>query len=201
MAFTGHSVIKVVKFKYKGPIFSPSKHEKHHYLGLQAFYSPLTTAICQSLTPINSDKLFFPNRYFPASVHSLPLWSHSSDRWLAADGNLILSVCWSMAPPPPDRLLRQGKGPLNYDEVNSRRWQRDTVAGAPNGPLWRNSEFMRHRVSYLVDSSQGVLPCEPFDSLYICGTFSDLPPCPQPSMRIYWQNYAKRMAGICGFCF
>ncbi|KAL7395707.1 hypothetical protein ABVT39_021641 [Epinephelus coioides] len=109
----------------------------------------------------------------------------------------VLTLC----SPPPARPLRQGKGLLNYVEVNSQRWQRDTVAGAPNGPLWRNSALMRRRVSYLVDSSQGELPCEPFDSLYACGIFPDLPPCPQPSMVRYWQNYAKRIATSCGFRF
>lgn len=90
--------------------------------------------------------------------------------------------------PPPARLLRQGKRPLNYIEVNSRRWQRDTVAEAPNGPLCRTNEFMRPKVSYLVDSSRGVLPCEPFDSLCVCGTLSDLPPRPQPFTVRYRQN-------------
>ncbi|KAI4819742.1 hypothetical protein KUCAC02_004978, partial [Chaenocephalus aceratus] len=58
-------------------------------------------------------------------------------RWLAADGNLIPSVC------SPARPLRQREASLNYVEVNSRRWQRDTVAGPENGALWRTGEFMR----------------------------------------------------------
>lgn len=60
---------------------------------------------------------------------------------------------------------------------------------------------MRRRVSYLVDSSRGALPCEPFDSPYACRTFSDLPPRPQPSMVRHCQNYAKRIASSCGFRF
>ncbi len=178
-------------------IFSLGKHLKLHYLRFQVFYPLLTTAICQSLTPINPDKLFFKQE----SIHSLPLWSHCSDRWLAADRNLIPPACLEHNSPPPARPLRQGNGLLNYVKVNSRRWQWDTVAGAPNRPLWSNSEFMRRRVSYLVDSSQGALPCEPVDSPYVCRTFSDLPPRARPSVVRYWQNWVKWSDDICGFCY
>lgn len=146
--------------------------------------------------------VFFSKQVF-SSVSPQPAFVTSQFRQVACSWWKPYSHCLlEHGSPPPARPLRQGKGPLNYVEVNSRRWQRDTVAGAPNAPLWRNSGFMRRRVSYLVDSSRGALPYEPFDSLYICGTFfPDLPPCPQPSMVRYWQNYAKRIAGSCGFYF
>lgn len=136
-----------------------------------------------------------------SSVSPQPAFVISQFRQVACSWWKPYSPCLlENSSPPPARLLRQGKGPLNYVEVNSRQWQRDMVAGAPNGPLWRNSEFMRRRVSYLVDSSRGVLPCEPFDSPYVRGT-SDLPPGPQPSTVRRRQNYGKQIAGVCGFCF
>lgn len=96
-------------------------------------------------------------------------------------------------------------------EANSRRWQRDTVAGGggrgmgAGGTKWTSLEFTRRRVSYLVDSSRGALPREPFDSSArpLASFRPDLPPGPQPpplTVRC-WQEVRKERPAVVGFSF
>lgn len=189
---------KLIKFKNKGPIFSPYKSAA--ICGCKFFNPPLTTAICHSLNPINSDKLPF-SQVFP-SIRPQPAFVISQSRQVACSWwkpySRRLLDC---RPPPPVCLLRQGKGPLNYMEVNSRRWQWDTVAGAPNGPLCRTNEFMKPKVSYLVDSSRGELPREPFDSRSVCGTFWFTSSSSTPSWCDTGRTNAKQISSFFGSFF
>lgn len=105
---------------------------------------------------------------------------------------------------PAARPPRQAERLPNHTEVNSLRWQWDTVAG---GTCWTSfvgpTGFMRLRVSHLTDSLRGVLPREPFDSPRVCGTFFVVSDFTSSSSSLHGAILAELMRNespkICGF--